>query len=670
MTKQITAVLKPFYKGDPGVPTKVLERFGLLALITSTSGVAVGDVAFVSDTGAAFERAPDDAVDAHLDYTGSGGVKWYEAGPDFSTRARLVAAHDRNVAASRAIPGGTVWTWPDFSVALMPAGHAAYGTDPIADLAGWAPFGDTYADHFAENTTPGTTDMLAAVTAALASGRAVHFTAERYYFSDAIEVTSNGQRLIGAEGHGSVGNYGTRFEFDPTGTGDAITFARSDPNTTTLNQASIQNIEMSGGGNSSRTGWAINCKNCNQFYLDNVVWEGFYNGMLIQGGQNYFLNNWQHLSGGSASTISGTAALRIQEWTRTDITGTIAAYKIFSDGFTITGGTNFGTEFGVDVLFDDNNNFSNFYISRCGLSTIKIGGGDLNVLRPQFVNGYCDQVKFQASGGDHLIYSPATGSGSSSATFTNVIFGQSSGAAFNMTNPNAETLTFIGCSFINCDGGLGTISDAQCVQFSDCWFATVASGLTIDDTRTIQLSNLLFDGVSSGAPLTISGTVDNLSYDGIDLVDCAADISVTATGWSQRPRASWYERGTWAPEFTFNTTSDATYTAEGEYSKVGDRIDFQVNVTFTALGSSSGFVRFSLPETPAGGRSINNIGYVVADNLNSGIGSSALSFQITPGSTTARIFHQASGTRSGLINSEMTDTTVFEISGSYFVDNV
>lgn len=146
MTKQIKAVLKPFYKGDPGVPTKVLDRFGSLVLITSTSGVAVGDVAFVSDTGAAFERAADDAVDAHLDYSGSGGVKWYEAGPQFSTRACAVAAHDRNVAAGRSVPGGTVWSWLDNFIVFMSADHPLYGTDPIADLAGWAQFSITSAE--------------------------------------------------------------------------------------------------------------------------------------------------------------------------------------------------------------------------------------------------------------------------------------------------------------------------------------------------------------------------------------------------------------------------------------------------------------------------------------------------------------------------------------------
>jgi hypothetical protein len=136
---------------------------------TAGSGYSVssGDVIETND-GGFWEVAASGASDHHA--TTAGGVKLYEAGPNFSTRARLVAAHDRNVAASRTVPGGTVWTWPDLSVVLMPAGHALYGTDPIADLAGWVWSGSVSNLHFADNTTPGTTDMTDAIQSAVAAG--------------------------------------------------------------------------------------------------------------------------------------------------------------------------------------------------------------------------------------------------------------------------------------------------------------------------------------------------------------------------------------------------------------------------------------------------------------------------------------------------------------------
>lgn len=131
---------------------------------TAGSGYSVssGDVIETND-GGFWEVAASGASDHHA--TTAGGVKLYEAGPDFSTRARAVAAHARNVAAGRSVPAGTVWSWGEFSILFMPTGHALYGTDPISDLAGWVWNGKCYPDHFAENTTPGTTDMGTALTA-------------------------------------------------------------------------------------------------------------------------------------------------------------------------------------------------------------------------------------------------------------------------------------------------------------------------------------------------------------------------------------------------------------------------------------------------------------------------------------------------------------------------
>jgi len=110
----------------------------------SVYSVSEGDTFSTTDSGL-WEVAASGASDHHA--TTAGGVKLYEAGPNFSTRARAVAAHNRNVAAGRSMPGGTVWWWPDFSIVFMPSGHELYGTDPIYDLPGWAPNGVRKPEH-------------------------------------------------------------------------------------------------------------------------------------------------------------------------------------------------------------------------------------------------------------------------------------------------------------------------------------------------------------------------------------------------------------------------------------------------------------------------------------------------------------------------------------------
>ena len=77
-----------------------------------------------------WEVAASDESDHHA--TTAGGVKLYEAGPSFSTRARAVAAHARNIAAGRTVPDGTVWTWPDAAIR-----YDGVSTS-VADFSGWA----------------------------------------------------------------------------------------------------------------------------------------------------------------------------------------------------------------------------------------------------------------------------------------------------------------------------------------------------------------------------------------------------------------------------------------------------------------------------------------------------------------------------------------------------
>lgn len=62
------------------------------------------------------------------------------------------------------VPAGAVLSDGAVSYTKMPAGHALFGTDPIADLPGLAPFGAVvHPEHWAENTAPGITDMRDAI---------------------------------------------------------------------------------------------------------------------------------------------------------------------------------------------------------------------------------------------------------------------------------------------------------------------------------------------------------------------------------------------------------------------------------------------------------------------------------------------------------------------------
>jgi hypothetical protein len=79
----------------------------------------------------------------------------------FESRSALVSYWGGlSISEKSAVSDGAVWT--DGTVAYV----RDSGATAISDLAGWVPYGDVTPDHFGENTTPGTTDMRAAIQAA------------------------------------------------------------------------------------------------------------------------------------------------------------------------------------------------------------------------------------------------------------------------------------------------------------------------------------------------------------------------------------------------------------------------------------------------------------------------------------------------------------------------
>lgn len=74
--------------------TMEVDDFADIASVTA-SMVPVGGELRVVGIDMLYERAADAATDEHLDYSGSGGVKWYEAGIRYTTETRLTDAVTR-----------------------------------------------------------------------------------------------------------------------------------------------------------------------------------------------------------------------------------------------------------------------------------------------------------------------------------------------------------------------------------------------------------------------------------------------------------------------------------------------------------------------------------------------------------------------------------------------
>lgn len=119
------------------------------------------------------------------------------------------------------------------------------GATAIADLLGWLPFGYFTPDHFAENVTPGTTNMSAAVQAAgdalgaiigtdssadLLPGLELHFRPTKYYMASGVSWDAGHDRLtlrgngawVTTDLNGPLISIGDAGWFDGLGTGGGV----------------------------------------------------------------------------------------------------------------------------------------------------------------------------------------------------------------------------------------------------------------------------------------------------------------------------------------------------------------------------------------------------------------------------------------------------------------
>lgn len=133
----------------------------------------------------------------------------------------LYAAYETRAEAVAAIAGGL--SVPDGGV-LSASGLMYLADDSstdIPDMPGFVPLGNAFVDHWAENTTPGTTNMADALANALAYGDDVHLLNRAYLFSRSSGFWSaSGINLIGP------GKHGPQVTFRRDATSGAINFIR------------------------------------------------------------------------------------------------------------------------------------------------------------------------------------------------------------------------------------------------------------------------------------------------------------------------------------------------------------------------------------------------------------------------------------------------------------
>jgi len=158
-------------------------------------------------------------------------------------------------------------------------------------------------------------------------------------------------------------------------------------------------------------------------------------------------------------------------------------------------------------------------------------------------------------------------------------------------------------------------------------------------------------------------TSTNKLYDLSDNAFVGTGTSVSLTGMEQPV----YETGTWTPTITFGSGSTGiTYGAqEGYYTRIGDVVHLEGNITLTATGTDTGTAKIEgLPFTA---RNTTDSGSTLVMGRASNMASltSAFNGLINNNTTNATLYDWGAAGSTGLTEANFTATTQIRFSGTY-----
>lgn len=190
--------------------------------------------------------------------------------------------------------------------------------------------------------------------------------------------------------------------------------------------------------------------------------------------------------------------------------------------------------------------------------------------------------------------------------------------------------------------------DADSIALSDSAASNATKKLTWANLKATLLASPTVTGL-----LTIAGQIK---------------FPATQSASSDPNTLDDYEEGTFTPAITFGgAATDVTYSARtGAYTKIGNRVDFKLYVFLSAKGSSTGDVKITgLPFPTSATADTFATASIYVDNL-TGV-SGAVMALISTSATAVDLRYSGTGTKSNLADTNCTDTSVFVISGTYFV---
>jgi hypothetical protein len=137
----------------------------------------------------------------------------------------------------------------------------------------------------------------------------------------------------------------------------------------------------------------------------------------------------------------------------------------------------------------------------------------------------------------------------------------------------------------------------------------------------LKVANSVINAGQIATPITLPGDV-TLSTGNLIPGTAAKGVNFTANtpaaGMTSQ-LLNWYEEGTFTPLITANFGSLTSYTANGTYTRIGNRVCYEIQINITNNGTGSGTLLYQLPFTQAKQHTATGINLTT---FNSCIGSS------------------------------------------------
>ena len=553
----------------------------------------------------------------------------------------------------------------------------------------------------------GTTDDTTAIQACINAnaGKVIFFPPGVYKITSTLLINADSTRLVGA---GANCTYIRNDTVDD----DAIHFYCTSTATKTT---FINNVGLIGlyvyRNTAATTGASIRITQVNGGVFEDFISSNCPEGIVVEGGQFNRFNRFNLFASGSTFDLSGVTSSALMHFTEASIDGGLYQYCFTTTVTDFRCTSSKKTETIFDIASADGLQFSNAYIANSYYSMIKLAGrrNGGNIAGLNFSNIYFDAVN-SGSGTSYILDVQADAYPLFyiyDTTFTGCILGNTKAGGI-VVRKSIHKLLVTGCTFININTwaidfeGDSTTSNINITGNQFNYIGVLGTGTGTCRIKNVMnftiTGNTITNDVGAGATVNLSGTINVGAITGNSIKGNNADLGNTATfttgltlsgniststngtySWrgtkfinltvTDTKTLDWYEEASFTPGITFGGAAvGVTYGSQvGRYTRIGERVFFNLQIVLTSKGSSTGTIAITgLPYTsnsnnvsPCSIR-LNAVTAGLADVMLYGIvGSSTSSVQLakSDGSTSLTV----------LTDADIAGTADIYISGHYEV---